>query len=102
MSSQHIRPWLAAAVRCSRYSLLKPPTPKQLRTLTTEAPRRLETAEDWAELTKHREQLGLLSASTYLRVLVTPHTHISFSQSALAVWIRPDTKYFVQAERLPA
>ncbi|KAF9452240.1 ribosomal protein S2 [Macrolepiota fuliginosa MF-IS2] len=60
MSSQLIRPWLNTAARCSRYSLPKPQSATHLRTLTTEAPRRLETVEDWAELTQHREQLGLL------------------------------------------
>lgn len=66
MSSQHLRPLLATATRCSRRAPLKPHGTAQLRFLETEAPRRLETVEDWAELTTHREQLSLLSGSTLL------------------------------------
>jgi hypothetical protein len=65
MSSQHIRPWLAAAARCSR-NPFRPRSTIQLRSLTTEAapetPPRLQTPEDWTQLTTHREQLSLLSA----------------------------------------
>ncbi|KXN82553.1 37S ribosomal protein mrp4, mitochondrial [Leucoagaricus sp. SymC.cos] len=61
MSSQHIRPWLAAA---ARYSSIRPRSLQHLRPLTTEAtteaPPRLKTPKDWADFASRREQLSLL------------------------------------------
>ncbi|KAJ3562972.1 hypothetical protein NP233_g9244 [Leucocoprinus birnbaumii] len=64
MSFQHIRPWLAAAARCSRNSILQSRSGIQRRCVSleaaSEAPRRLTTPEDWEDFAAEREQFGLL------------------------------------------